>query len=242
MPKRLAMLSAFALLIAVASPAIAAGDNAQSRTISLSGTGKVNSAPDIAIISLGVTSEAKTARAALDGNTKNMTALFASLKTAGIADKDMQTANFNVQPVYVRPRSNNGAPAKPPFISGYRVTNDVSVLIRDLKKLGAVLDKAVSAGSNRINSVQFSIDKPQPVRDEARKLAVKDAMRKAALYAAAANVTLGNIMQISESGGSRPPRPMMRSRMAMSAEAADVPIAQGEQSVSVQVNITWEIK
>jgi uncharacterized protein YggE len=233
---------ASAALIAFGAVAFAADQNPQPRTISLSGTGRINAAPDIAVVSLGVTSEAKSARAALDRNSKDMAALLASLKSAGIAEKDMQTANFNVQPVYTRPRATNSAPAKPPFISGYRVNNDVSVRIRKLDTLGGVLDKAVSVGSNRINGVQFSIDKPQPLRDAARKLAVRDALRKAKLYVSATNVSLGNILQISESGGTRPPQPMARARMAMSAEAVDVPIARGEQSISVRINITWEIK
>ena len=104
--------------------------------------------------------------------------------------------------------------------------------------LGALLDKSVSVGSNQINSVQFSIDKQKPLRDEARKLAVEDAVRKAKLYADAAGVSLGDIIQISEAGGVRPPRPMMMRRSEIAADSAPVPIARGEQTISVNVNIT----
>ncbi|MGI9570371.1 MAG: SIMPL domain-containing protein [Desulfobulbia bacterium] len=237
------LLSAFLpLLLLAQSPAQAAENGQAKRTISMVGSGKVNAAPDIAMIGLGVTSRGETAREALNENTKAMSALLTALKSGGIAEKDIQTSNFSIQPVYDHPRQQNPQKPKLPRIVGYNVSNQVSAMVRNPDSLGALLDKSVSVGSNQINSVQFSIDKQKPLRDVARKLAVEDAVRKAKLYADAAGVGLGDIINISEAGGVRPPRPMMMRRAEMAADSAPVPIARGEQTLSVNVNITWEIK
>ena len=163
---------------------------------------------------------------------------FDALKTAGIAAKDIQTSNFTVQPRYQY--NNNG---KPPLLDGYDVSNTVTVTVRKLDSLGNVLDKAVSAGSNQINGIQFQVSKPETAEDEARKLAVEDAHRKAMIYAKAGNVALGDIASISEGGGFEPPVPMLRAK-AMSADGSSSapPIAGGEQALGIDVNIVWVIK
>ncbi|MGI9371793.1 MAG: SIMPL domain-containing protein [Hyphomicrobiales bacterium] len=232
------------LTLAFSSPVLAAQEGKTSQRLMLiTGKGEVKAAPDIAIISLGVTSQAKTAQDALSQNTKNMSGLLDSLKADGIAEKDLQTSNFSVQPIYSRVKNTGNQQPQIPRILAYRVSNQLTAVIRDLDKLGAILDKSMSAGSNQFNSLQFSIDKPAPLRDDARKLAVADAKRKAEIYAQAAGVALGNVNSISEAGGHRPPQPLGRhSVKMMAAEAAPVPIAQGEQSVSVSVNIVWEIR
>jgi hypothetical protein len=113
--------------------------------------------------------------------------------------------------------------------------------VRKLDSLGAVLDQVVSSGSNQINGVMFQVSKPETATDEARKLAVADAQRKAKVYADASGVALGPIMSLSEGGGYQPPVPVYKT-MRAEAVSADVPIAQGEQAIAVDVNITWEIK
>ena len=229
--------SALTLAAAFLSPAFAAGQP-MSRTISLTGHGEVRVAPDMAIVSIGVLSQSATAAKALAANTAAMQSIFAALKAASIADKDVQTSNFMVQPRY---QYNNEG--KPPLLDGYDVSNNVTVTVRQLDTLGAILDHAVSAGSNQINGIQFQLAKPDAALDEARKLAVEDARRKAMIYAAAGGVTLGNILSISEGGGFEPPVPMLRAK-AMRADgmAADVPVAQGEQALTVDVNMVWDIK
>ncbi len=241
---RAAIFLLFPIAFALSTPSMSQqGDKAPQRILSITGSGEVKAAPDIAIISLGVTSQAKTAGEALAQNTKDMSALLDSLKGDGITEKDLQTSNFSVQPVYNRVKASSSQEPQNPTIIAYRVSNQLTAIVRDLDKLGSILDKSVSAGSNQFNSLQFSIDKPAPLRDKARKQAVNDAKRKAEIYAQAAGVTLGNIVTISESGGYRPPQPIGRHNARMlAAEAAPVPIAQGEQSVSVSVNIVWEIK
>ena len=228
-------LAATALTVLLSfSPAIA--DEARmTRTISLTGHGEVRSVPDVATITSGVSSQGATASDALAANTSAMNAMFAALKEAGITEKDVQTSNFMVQPRYNFPEG------KAPELAGYEVSNNVTVTARKIADLGALLDKLVRAGSNQINGIAFSVSEPDASLDEARKRAVEDAVRKAKVYAGAAGVTLGPVVTISESGGYQPPVPMVRAK-ALMADSAPVPVAAGEQTLAVDVNITWEIK
>ena len=234
--KTLIAASAFALAATAFTPAHA--DEAKLlRSISLTGHGEVRMAPDLAVVTVGVMSSAVTAREALDINTKAMQGVMASLTSAGIEAKDIQTSNFMVNPRYDYGQNN----AEPPKVVAYDVSNNVTVTVRKLETLGAVLDNVVSSGSNQINGVQFQVSKPEAATDEARKLAVADAKHKAEVYSEASAIDLGNIVSLSEGGGYQPPVPMFKTMRAEGA-AADVPIAQGEQTIAVDVNITWEIK
>lgn len=205
----------------------------------LSGEGKASATPDLAIINSGVVTEGKTARDALDANTAAMAKLVEAIKAAGIEDKDIATSGFSVQPRYIYSQRNDGT-QEPPRINGYEVRNTVTVKVRDLTKLGAILDKAVTEGSNQIDSLSFDIADKKKLTDDARKAALADARAKAELYAAAAGVKLGRLRELSEqqSGGFPPPRPMMR--MEMKAQA-DVPVERGEQEIAVNITATWEI-
>jgi uncharacterized protein YggE len=206
----------------------------------LSGEGRASAAPDLAIINSGVVSEGASAREALDANTAAIAKLVASIKAEGIEDKDIATSGFSVQPRYIYSQRNDGA-QEPPRISGYEVRNTVTVKVRDLAKLGGILDKAVTEGSNQIDSLSFDIADKKPLYEEARKSALADARAKAELYAAAAGVKLGRLRELSEQTGSNfpPPRPVMR--MEMKAAQADVPIERGEQDITVNITTTWEI-
>lgn len=230
-------LFAAALFFTTLSPTFAE-DIKIIRSISISGHGEVRAVPDLALVNLGVVSSATTAREALDANTKAMTDLMAALKTANVENKDIATSNFSVNPRYDYGQSNG----QPPKLAGYDVANTVSVVVRKLDGMGDILDKAVSSGSNQINGISFSIANSQSAMDQARAEAVKDAKRKAELYAAAATFTLGNIVSLNEGGGYQPPVVMQGKMMAADSASAPVPIAQGEQVVAVDVNIVWEIK
>jgi uncharacterized protein YggE len=227
------------LVLVVASfpfktPAALAHDEPQKRTISLVATGAVKTTPDKVDISTGVTSEAKSAREALDQNTDAMTKVVEALKTDGIEPKDIQTTNFSVSPVYEQRKEGTA-----PFVVGYRVTNQVRITLHDTKKLGAILDKVVSLGANQIDSVEFGVEEPEVLKDEARKLALKNVTDNAKLYAEAAGVGLGAILTISEEESSYQPRfAPAATRMEMSK---DVPIEAGTASVEVRVRVTWEI-
>jgi len=234
------LLAAASLIAPAASPARA--DDASARTLSLTGRTEVRAAPNMAVISAGTVSEANTAREALSANNETMAAVLKTIAAAGVAEKDIQTSNFSIQPKYTYPpRASDGA-QEAPKIDGYTVSNTVTVLVRNLDMLGAVMDAVVSSGVNQMNGLNFTIAEPEPLRNEARKAAVADALARAQLYADAAGVKLGPIRSISEEAHMRPPQPM--ARMAMEAAAADaaVPIAQGEQVIEATVNIVWGLE
>ena len=222
-------------LLAAISPAFAEGGK-MPRIISLSGHGEVRATPDIAYVTSGVVTQGATAAEALAANTKAMTDLFAALKDSGIEDRDVQTSNFSVQPRYNF--SNNQAPK----MVGYDVSNNVTVTLRKVDTLGALLDRMVQSGSNQISGISFDVSKPDDAMDEARKLATEDATRKAKVYAKAMGIELGNVMQVSEGSAAQPPMPMVRSTMMKVDAAPPVPMAAGEQTLAVDVNVIWEIK
>ncbi len=234
---KLFLTSILLAAVLAANPAFA-DEVKMNRIISLTGHGEVHAVPDMAVINMGVVSSAETARAALDANTKAMTELMANLKAANIDDKDIATSNFSVNPRL--DYGQNGGQV--PKLVGYDVTNTVTVIIHKIDGLGALLDKAVTSGSNQINGISFSVSKTDEAMDEARKLAVKDATHKAQIYAGAASINLGNIMSLSENGGIAEPQVMFSRAKAMAADSAPVPIAQGSQVISVDVNISWELK
>jgi uncharacterized protein YggE len=227
----------FAVSFPVSPPAIAE-EKVAPRTLMLTGVGEVRAKPDTAMVRIGVIRRAVSAREALDAGNAAMVQIIAHLRQAGIEAKDIQTVNFSVNPVYVYDSTNQ----QPPRITGYDVANDLNVTIRNLADLGKVLDEAVSRGSNQIHGVQFTIAEPRPLQDEARRRAVSDASVKAQLYAQAAAVALGPILNIVESAAPPPvPVYVKAERMAAQADGA-VPVAEGEQVIEMQVNITWEIK
>jgi len=209
-------------------------------TLSVSATGTAAAVPDIATLSLTVQRERKTARQALDANNEAMASVLASMRAEGIKERDLQTSGFNIQPRLVYPKSAKGE-QKPPRIVGYIVRNSLTVRVRDLSGLGAILDKSVTLGINSGGAISFGSDKPAPIIEEARKSAVARALAKAGTLAEAAGVKLGDIVEISESNR-QPPRPRALGRMeAAVARDAAVPIATGENVYSVTVNIRWAL-
>lgn len=227
----------FALIGMISASFATSSIASDSRThhITMSGYASVGAAPDRVEINLGVMSKAKTARDALTLNNANMNNIIKTLEESGVEKKYIQTSNFSISPNYQHFK--NGQPAK---VRGYTVNNAVRIHLIDIKKLGILLDKVVTSGSNRINGIRFFVSKQDELKDEARKLAVKVALRKASLYATAAGVELGDVMTITESSNSgRVPVMMARS---MAANSPAVPIAGGEQQLGVSVIITWEIK
>ena len=169
-----------------------------------------------------------------------MTAVLAALQSAGIDPKDLQTSGFSVNPTYVYTdgRDASGNPL-PPTISGYQVTNSVTATLRDLDRLGLVLDETVTSGANTVNGISFSASNPTEALDSARNAAFADARRKAEQYARLAGRTLGPVEAIAE--GSAPPvynQPMMR----VAADAATaVPVAAGALAYEVTVTVTWSL-
>ncbi len=147
--------------------------------MTVAGTGTVSAAPDMAEITTGVVTQAPTAAQALAANSQAMERLLQALGTLGIAARDIQTTNISVSPL-----RRQGRDGQPPEITGYEVTNQVRVKVRDLSRLGRVLDQQVGQGANLVYGIQFGRQEPAPLQDEARKRAMADARRKAELYAA----------------------------------------------------------
>lgn len=230
-----AVLAPLALGVLFATPTLAG-------SLVLSGTGVVRAAPDTATINTGVTSQAETAREALDANTAAMAELVTVLREAGLEDRDIQTSDFNVSPQYVySDQRDEFGYSIPPEIRGYQVSNTVTITVRDLDGLGAVLDQAVTVGANTINGISFSVDDPTALEQQARRLAVADAIAKAETYAEAAGVTLGGIETISEGSQYAPPQPILRAQGMAMAESADVPVQAGELAFSITTTIGWAI-
>ncbi|HYZ25390.1 MAG TPA: SIMPL domain-containing protein [Geminicoccaceae bacterium] len=234
MPKSLA-LGLLAAMVVVATPA--AAHEEPERRLVVSGAGEASARPDTAVILAGVVVQADTAGAALADNTRAMNAVLEQLRASGLAEEDIQTSQFSVMPLYEQRRPDPET-IEPPRIIGYQVSNQVTARVRDLDRLGAVLDALVSAGANSIDGPSFEIADPEPLLEQARDAAVADALAKAKRYAAAAGVKLGKIVSIEEGGSYAPPRPMMR------AEAMDsaVPIAPGQTELSAAVAITFVIE
>lgn len=211
-------------------------------SISVTGEGLVRGQPDMAVINAGVVTQAKTAREALSENSAAMSRMTEALRGEGIDRRDLQTAGFFVEPVYSQPPPDyDGSQSFEPEIVGYRVRNELTLRIRNLSRVGALLDQVVSLGANSISGPTFSVADPTGLKDQARRAAMRDAIRKGQLYAQAANVSLGAITRIEENVF-QPPQPLPMAAMAREAAAdSAVPIEAGELAFEAQVNVTWRI-
>jgi uncharacterized protein len=212
-----------------------AQDARMPRTVSVSAAGHVTAEPDQAAISTGVVAEGASAGAALAANTTVMAKLIDGLKSSGIDAKDIKTVSFNVQPRY-----QNYKDGRPATINGYQVVNQVRILVRDLDKLGQVLDTSVTLGANQMGGIEFQVSAAETLKDEARKVAMANALRRARLFAQSAGADVGEVIAIAEEMATPVGRPPMMARAAMAAEP--VPIERGTQSLEVRVNVTWALK
>ena len=230
--RALLSLIAFAATAAVAQ-APAAAPIAGTR-LDLVVEGSVVRVPDIAEIGAGVVTQAPDAGAAMAENARRMTAVIAALKAAGVADRDIRTASLSLNPQY---RYDNG---KPPVLTGYQASNRVNVRFRDMSRTGRIVDTLVAQGANQIDGPNLAVDHPETALDEARAQAVATARARAELYARAAGLHVKRILSISEAQAdtTRPPVPMA---MMARAEKADTPVAAGEQTLGVTLNVAFEL-
>lgn len=203
------------------------------RHITVTGEGVVAATPDMATISLGVQHMADTPEIAMMQTAQASQAVVSRLKMMGIAEADMQTSNLSLHQVENYDRNNQ------PRIEGYRASNYLRVQVRDLDQLGPVLTAVLQDGANNFGGLSFGLSEPRPAQDQARQAAVKDALAKAALYAEAAGVELGNVVSISEAGNHDMPMPMMRMEMAV---GSDMAVEAGELSLNQQVTVVLELK
>jgi uncharacterized protein len=236
-----AMLMAALPLAASAQTATAHGEHhgasmIEGTVLSVSAEGRVEAAPDMASISLGVVTEGATASAAMAENARRMSALTQALRRAGIAERDIQTSNLSVNPQYVYVEN------QPPRLSGYQANNTVNARVRALANVGRTIDAAVSAGGNTVNGISFSHADPDAKLDAARRNAATAARARADLYAQAFGLRVHRVIAINEGGGYSPPMPMPMYARGMAAEAAPTPVSPGEITTSVSVNVTFELR
>ena len=230
----LAAFGVASFLVAMGAVGPVLADGVAPGRITVSGEADVASTPDMASVTVGVTSQARTAADALAQNTQRMQGLMAGLGARGLPEKDIQTSNLSLQPLW-----NNGS-GQTRKITGYQVSNQVHVTVRDLDKLGGLLDELVAGGANNFYGLSFGLQDPMPSRNQALGMAVARARAKAQLLAAAAGVELGQLLDMREAGAvSYAPQPMMRA-MAMEMDAA--PISTGEVSTGATVTLVYEIK
>ena len=228
------LLAAFAMTAAPATALAQAAPASDGTLLSVSSRAEARKAPDIATFSAGVVTQAADGNAALRQNAEQMNRVLAAIKAAGVADKDVQTSGISLNPQY-RYEEN-----QPPRITGYQASNTVNVKLREVAKMGKVLDALVASGANQVNGPSFGIDDPEPLYDRARLDALKAARARAETYAGALGVRVRRIVSISE-GGAAMPSPMPRMAM-MKAEAYDsTPVAAGENSVSVNLDVVFEL-
>ncbi len=236
---------ALVLVAAFYSPASGQGETKMlAPSITVNGQGEAKGKPDMAQTTVGVVTEAKSATEAMEANNVAMQQLMTTLQQAGIEEKDIQTTGFNISPQYRQdPPPPQGRPSeapRQPRIAGYQVENQVQINVRDLSKLGGLLEKLVQSGANRMNGIAFKFSKQEELTDRARRSAMDNARHAAQLYAEAAGVELGEVLLIREQGASMPMAYAGVAMEAFSARSA-VPIAAGELTVSANITITYAI-
>lgn len=196
----------------------------------------VSTPPELATVGAGVTITAPTAAEAMQQNAKQMTAVYESLKKAGIEDKNIQTSGINLNPQYNYNSSNGDQPR----LVGYQASNNVNVLVHDLANLGKTLDALVAAGANQINGPTFDVKDRDAHLDAARAAAVENARKRAEIYAKAAGLKVKRLISISEQPSHGGPVPVMRA-MAMDSAAAKTPVAAGSLDIGLSALIRFEL-
>lgn len=206
-------------------------------TLNLAAYGEAKAAPDMATITLGVMTEAPTAAQAMQANAERMTQVVAAVRKAGVPAKDIQTSNLNLNPQY-RHQENEA-----PQVVGYQASNNVTVTVHDLKRLGQAVDATVAAGANQVYGVSFGLDDATAAENTAREAAVKALAGKAELYAELTGHRISRLVSLSEGTASypRPPAPMMEVASFRGAKAADTSVSPGELTVRVDITGLYEL-
>ncbi|HET9485250.1 MAG TPA: SIMPL domain-containing protein [Xanthomonadales bacterium] len=236
MTRTLSLLALAMSMSGSASAAEPASTPSSGTLLQVSAHGEVRRVPDVAQVGVGVMTEAAEAKAALAANATQMERVVAAVLRAGIAERDVQTTGVSLQPQYRYVEN------QPPKLSGYQAHNRVSVKVRDVSKVGEVLDAFVAQGANQIDGPNFMLDQPEAALDEARRIALDHARKRAAMYAKALGLTVRRIVTIDESGrGFEPPRPMMMAKAELAQDAASTPIMPGEQAHGITLNVVFEL-
>jgi uncharacterized protein YggE len=204
--------------------------------LDITAEGSTTRVPDLAMIQAGVVTHAATAVQAMQANSARMASVIAAVRKSGIAERDLQTAVVSLNPVY-RNEDN-----KPPVITGYQASNQLTVRFRDVAKSGAILDTLVQQGANNISGPNLTLEQPEPALDEARTDAVRKARARAELYARAAGLRVERILSISESGANVPPVMYASALERRSFASADTQVLPGEREISINVSVRFLLK
>ncbi|MEM6971865.1 MAG: SIMPL domain-containing protein [Pseudomonadota bacterium] len=215
-------------------PAGASAQNPESEgSLVVTGTGIAVGEPDIARLSMAARAEARSPAEALSAANENIAAVIEAMRALGIADRDLQTAAVDLQPVYAR-----AEPGRPARITGYRSVNRLSITVRDFEIVGQAITKGTEAGADELGRIAFDIEDRAALEAEARKAAMRDAMARAAQLAEAGDLTLGPIRQVSEGGGAMP---MQDARMVAVASLEAAPVMGGTLEARVSVSVRFAL-
>ena len=206
-------------------------------SLNLSAYGEVKATPDMATINFAVVTEATTAAEAMSQHATRMNQVMAALRRAGIAERDIQTSGLNLSAQYDYVQN------EPPKLRGYQASNQVTVVINDLTKVGATADAVVSAGVNQINGISFGLKDPSAAENQARQIAVRNLQAEAPLYCQALNTPLGGIRSLTEGGGygGPQPAPMYARAMAMDSAGGGTPVAAGELTIRIDITGVYDL-
>jgi uncharacterized protein len=229
------LVTALAAPVFAQAQAVSADPAFATTTLSLTARGETEVTPDQAVLSLGVQTNATGAGGAMAQNNQRMGAVIAALRGAGVPDKNIRTSNLRLSPQY------DYAPNTAPRLNGYQASNEVSVTIEDLTRLGPALDAATAAGANEINGVSFGLKSSRAAEDAARIEAVKALRAKAELYAQASGYHIARMVSLSESGGVYPVRVMAMASAAKERSVQGVPVSTGELNISAEVSAVFEL-
>jgi len=223
--------TAFAQTAPVAAPMT----SSDGTLLSVSAQAEARRVPDVATLSAGVVTQAADANAAMRANATQMDKVMAAIKAAGIAERDIRTSGISLNPQYKYVENQS------PTITGYQASNTVDLKVRDVARLGKVLDALVASGANQVNGPNFEIDQPEPVYDQARRDALQQAQARAGMYAKALGLKVRRIVSISEGGGYRPPMPMPMMAMARAKNESDTSVAPGETTLTANLDVVFEL-
>ncbi len=217
------------------TPVAAPMTSSDGTLLSVSAQAEARRVPDVATLSAGVVTQAADANAAMRANATQMDKVMAAIKAAGIAERDIRTSGISLNPQYKYVENQS------PTITGYQASNTVDLKVRDVARLGKVLDALVASGANQVNGPNFEIDQPEPVYDQARRDALQQAQARAGMYAKALGLKVRRIVSISEGGGYRPPMPMPMMAMARAKSESDTSVAPGETTLTANLDVVFEL-
>lgn len=208
---------------------------ADATLLTVSVQGEASAVPDLASLSVGVLTEATDGNTALRDNATRMNEVVRAIRAAGIAERDVRTSGVNLSPQY------NYQPRETPRISGYQASNTVTVKVREIARLGAVMDALAGAGANQIHGPNFEIGEPEPLYRQARRSAVEQAQARAETYAEALGLRVRRVVALNEGGGGRAPVPMMAMARMAGDTVETTPVAPGENTLSVSLEVVFEL-